>query len=53
MLNPLVPWFNHQKIFDLYKFGQIYINKPITNAKVHKFQQIDQRKIPKSAPKFR
>ena len=32
-------------VFDLYKFGQLYINKHITNAKLHKFQQIDQRKI--------
>ena len=27
---PLVPWFDHQKIFDLCNFGQLYINKPIT-----------------------
>ena len=38
----------HQKIIDLYRFGQLYIDKPITNAKLQKFQQIDQRKISKS-----
>ena len=37
----------------VYKFGQLYINKLITNAKLHIFQQIDQRKKPKSVPKFR
>ena len=37
MLNPLVPWFDHFKNFDLYKFGQLYINMHITNAKLHKF----------------
>ena len=35
---PLVPWFDHQKMFDLDKFGQLYINKHITNAKFHKVQ---------------
>ena len=58
MLNPLtqlllVPWFDHQQIFDLYKFSKLYINKHITNAKLHKFQQIVHRKKSKSAPKFR
>ena len=48
-----MPWFDHQKNFDLYKFGQLYINKLITNAKLQKFQQIDQRKISESAPKFK
>ena len=43
-----MPWFDHQKIFDLYKFGPLYMNKHITNAKFHKFQQIDQRKKLKS-----
>ena len=49
----LGPWFDHQKIFDLYKFGQLYINKHIANAKLHKFKQIDQIKKSKRAPKFR
>ena len=51
--SPLMPWFDHQKIFDLYKFGQLYINKHITNGKLHKFQQLTKGKKSKSAPKFR
>ena len=35
------------------KFGQLNINKHMTNAKLHKFQQIDRSKKSKSAPKFR
>ena len=30
----LVSWFNHYKIFDLFKFYQFYMNKHITNAQV-------------------
>ena len=47
------PTMNYKKFFDLYKFGKFYINNHITNAKLHKFQQIDQRKKSKSVPKFR
>ena len=43
------PWFDHLKNSDLYKFGKFNINKHLTNAKLHKFQQIDQRKKSKSA----
>ena len=44
MVNPLSAMVRSLEIFDLYKFGQLYVNKHITNAKLHKFQQIDQRK---------
>ena len=55
MLNPIVPmpWFNHYRNFVLSKFGQFYINKHITYAKLHNFKQTDQRKTSKSTPKFR
>ena len=39
-----LPEFDPQQIFDLCKFGQLHINKNINNAKLHKFQWIDQRK---------
>ena len=51
MLYPLiVPRFDHER--NLCKYGQFYINKHITNAKLHNFKQTDQRKKSKSAPKF-
>ena len=40
-------------MFALYEFGRLNINKHLTSAKLHKFQQIDQRKKSNSAPKFR
>ena len=52
MVNPLRAMVRLKKIV-LYKFGQLYINKHVTNAKLHKFQQIDHRKKSKSVPKFR
>ena len=47
MVNPLVKWLTTKKMY-LYKFDQFYGTKYITNAQLHKFQQIDQRKKSKS-----
>ena len=53
MLNPLVPLSDHQRNLDLCKFVWLYINKNITNVKLHNLKQTDQRKKSKSIPKFR
>ena len=53
MLIPLVPWFDHQSIFDLYKFGQLYINKHIiTNAtsctSSNKLTKFENQRVPQN-----
>ena len=44
MVNPLSAMVWPLEKFDLYKFIPFYISRHITNAKLHKFWHIDQRK---------
>ena len=46
-----MPWFDHLKNFDSYKFGQFYINKHITNVVAQVLTNLPEEKI-KECPKI-